>query len=93
MEQAAGTGLLVPRERAGGQSNIPLSRSLKHFLPMNLGKAKEPDFNCLSLEGGFWNRLEQALDSAETISEQAKRGLGNSPRSPDPGQNRGRGRF
>jgi hypothetical protein len=36
------------------------------------------DSNCLSPEGEFWNRLEQALDLSKNVLDQAKRDLGNS---------------
>jgi hypothetical protein len=44
-----------------------------------LAKQKISDLNCLSPQGEFLNRLEQALDLSKNVLDKAKRDLGNSP--------------
>jgi hypothetical protein len=43
-----------------------------------LAKQKISDLNCLSPQGEFSNRLEQALDLSKNVLDKAKRDLGNS---------------
>jgi hypothetical protein len=44
-----------------------------------LAKQKISDLNCLSPQGEFLNRLEQALDLSKNVLDKAKRDLGNRP--------------
>jgi hypothetical protein len=54
-------------------------RSLKRFLPINLGEAEDKTLNYLSPRSEFSKPLEKALDGSKTGLDKAKRGLDHFP--------------